>query len=383
LATPENGRGTAVIVAAAGSGRRMGRDKMLLPLDGRPVLARTLDAVDASGVADQVVVAVRPGLEAAVRALDPGVEVVTGGPERSETVRLALGAVGAHIRVVLIHDGARPLVSPRLLARVAAAVEPGAAAIAALPVADTLHRASEGRVAVSLDRSGLWAAQTPQGFDRCALAAAMAWGSGRPWTDEAALFAAWGGTVRLIEGEATNLKLTRPEDVALAEAFIRGAGRRERRVGHGWDVHRLAPARRLVLGGVELQRRDGLGLLGHSDADALAHAVADALLGAAARGDIGSHFPPDDPRFAGADSLDLLARVARLVGADGWAVANVDATVIADEPRLAPHVALMRSRLAGALGVAEERVSVKAATSEGLEPSSVSAHAVALLERAL
>lgn len=359
----------------------MGLDKLFVPLCGRPVLARTLDAIRAARVADQVVVAVRPGHEATVQGWGHGVDVVTGADARHGSVARALTAVASKAEVVLVHDGARPLVSPGLFARVAACVKPGGGALAALPVGDSLHREAGGGVATAVDRTGLWAAQTPQGFDRRALDEAVAWGAGRTWTDEAALFAAWGGDVRLVEGDAANLKLTTPADLTLAEAIV-GAGR-ESRVGFGWDVHRLAAGRRLVLGGVPLARRDGLGLDGHSDADVLAHAVADAVLGAAARGDIGVHFPPDDPNFAAADSIALLARAVAVVHGDGWRVVNVDATVVAEEPKIAPHAGRMRESLAAALGVAPQQVSVKATTSEGLRPDAISANAVALIERTI
>jgi 2-C-methyl-D-erythritol 4-phosphate cytidylyltransferase/2-C-methyl-D-erythritol 2,4-cyclodiphosphate synthase len=372
----------AVIVAAAGTGRRMGADKLFVPLCGRPVLAWTLEAVAASGVAAQVVVAVRPERVASVRSLVPRgltVDVVVGGAERNETVGRAMAAVRPDCEVVLVHDGARPMVSPALFRRVAAAVEPGVGVVPSLPVTDTLHRAPEGHVIGSVDRAEIYAAQTPQGFSRDTLERALEWGRGRSWSDEAGLVAAAGGVVLRVDGEPGNLKLTTPMDLELAHDLM--ARSAERRVGHGWDVHRLVAGRRLILGGIELSRRDGRGLQGHSDADALSHAVMDAVLGAVALGDIGHHFPGNDPTYSGADSVVLLARVAALARAQGWALVNADATVIADEPRLAPHTDRMRARLAEALGADVARVSVKAATSEGLQPDAISAHAVVLVER--
>jgi 2-C-methyl-D-erythritol 4-phosphate cytidylyltransferase/2-C-methyl-D-erythritol 2,4-cyclodiphosphate synthase len=335
------------------------------------------------GGAARVVVAAPPQLAAAVRPhLPPAAPVawVAGGAERQDSVAAALAALGPGFAgTVLVHDGARPFASPQLFARVAAAAEePGwDGAAAALAVRDTLHRPDGGVV----DRTGLWAAQTPQAFPAEVLRRALA--AGVRATDEAALVTACGGRVRFVPGEPGNLKVTYPEDLALAERLC-AAEDGGLRVGYGWDVHRLVPGRALVLGGVAIPSERGL--LGHSDADVLCHAVMDACLGAAALGDIGTHFPPDDPRFAGADSLQLLRRVAALVAEAGWAVGNVDATVIAEAPRLAPHVPAMRAALAGALGVAPATVSVKATTAEGLGAlgagEGIAAHATASLRPA-
>jgi 2-C-methyl-D-erythritol 4-phosphate cytidylyltransferase/2-C-methyl-D-erythritol 2,4-cyclodiphosphate synthase len=235
--------------------------------------------------------------------------------------------------------------------------------VVARPVADTLKRASaEGDVLATVDREGLWGAQTPQGFRTGLLLAAYARAMREDWqvTDDAAVVERAGHRVRLVEGEAVNFKITRPEDLALAERLLAGSSRS----GFGYDVHRLVPDRALVLGGVTIPHTHGL--LGHSDADVLTHAVMDALLGAAALGDIGGHFPDTDAQYRGISSLALLAVVVEKVAAAGFAPINIDVTVAAQAPKLAPHIPAMRGQLASVLGLPLEGVSIKATTTEGL-----------------
>lgn len=382
------------IVPAAGSGRRLGQDKMTLPLAGRPVLVHTLEGLLRWGGCDELIVAGPPPLAAAVAPWLPAaapVRWVAGGAERQDSVAAALAVVAFRFEgTIVVHDGARPFASPALFERVAAAVEvagsPWSGATAAVAVRDTLHRdGGDGRLRPGVGRDGLWAAQTPQAFRTECLRAAHA--SGLRATDDAALVAATGAEVRLVPGEPGNIKLTYPEDLRLAEALTAGrapagGAAAAARVGYGWDVHRLVPGRPLVLGGVVIPYDRGL--LGHSDADALCHAIMDACLGAAGMRDIGTHFPTDDAAYAGADSLALLCRVGALLGAAGWGVANVDATVVAEAPRLAPHVAAMCAAIGGALGIPAERVGVKATTAEGLGAigagDGIAAHAVVLLQ---
>jgi 2-C-methyl-D-erythritol 4-phosphate cytidylyltransferase/2-C-methyl-D-erythritol 2,4-cyclodiphosphate synthase len=262
---------------------------------------------------------------------------------------------------------------------VKAAAEHGAA-IAAAPVADTLKRVTDSVITETVDRTALWAAQTPQAFQLDLLRRAMAACGERQVTDDALLCEMAGVPVTVVPSSAANLKVTRDEDVAIAEALLAiipspspiATGERsvpprgiaQVRTGIGYDVHRFVAGRRLVLGGIEIGYE--LGLLGHSDADVLLHAIADALLGAAALGDIGQHFPPSDERFRDADSQDLLREAVRLAREAGWQPVHVDATVLAEEPRIGPHVPLMRERIADCLGVAVDAVSVKATTNEGL-----------------
>jgi 2-C-methyl-D-erythritol 2,4-cyclodiphosphate synthase/2-C-methyl-D-erythritol 4-phosphate cytidylyltransferase len=366
---------TAAVVVAAGRGARFGDpEKVLAPLAGRPMLAWSLAALERTEAIGSVVIAAGAHTREAMVWLvrDAGFAkvqaVVVGGERRQDSVAAGLAALPDGTEVVVIHDGARPLAEPELFARCARAAASSGAAIAATPVADTLKWVADGSIVETVDRSGLWAAQTPQAFRLDLLRRAMALGGAQTVTDEARLCEAAGIPVAIVPASPANLKVTHPEDIAVADALLRareGFGTPvPTRVGIGYDAHRFAPGRKLVLGGVEIAHAQGLA--GHSDADVLLHAIADALLGAAALGDIGQHFPPSDERFRDADSQDLLREVARLVRAAGWAPGNVDATLIAEEPRIAPHVPEMRERIATCLGIAPDAVGVKATTNEGL-----------------
>ena len=379
-------------VVAGGSGRRFGGrvPKQFLPLAGRPVLAWTLSALDGWGRFAGMGVAVPEGYldraEAVVggAGLGAAVRLVPGGQERAHSVLAALDGVSAlgaaPEDVVFVHDGARPFPPvERFDALLEAAVPDGA--LLAVPAGDTLKRAEGGRVAATVDRAAVWRAQTPQAFPLGRLHAALrgALDEGIPVTDEAQAVERAGGAPRIVEGHPLNLKITFPEDLVLAERLA--APWHSISVGHGYDVHRLVEGRRLVLGGVEIPFERGL--LGHSDADVLAHAVADAVLGAAGLGDLGRHFPDTDPRWKGVSSLVLLETVAAMLGEQGKRVVRVDATVVAQRPKLAPFVPGMEQNLSAALGAGRGAVTVKATTTEGLgfegRGEGISAHAVALV----
>jgi 2-C-methyl-D-erythritol 4-phosphate cytidylyltransferase/2-C-methyl-D-erythritol 2,4-cyclodiphosphate synthase len=368
------------VIVAAGRGERLGvPDKVLLPIAGRPLLTYVLDTVEACPAITQIVLVIGPHTRSGVTALLANgrwatpVTLIDGGALRHDSVAAGLAAVADDAEYVAIHDGARPFAPPALFtACLAAAMEHGAA-IAAVPVADTLKRVSDDLITATVDRSGLWAAQTPQVFRRSTLLAALATPHDASITDEAALFEALGYPVAVVPGAVTNLKLTHPGDVHLAEsihAALNAAAAPEAhpaplpmiRTGIGYDAHVFAPNRRLVLGGVVIPHP--VGLLGHSDADVLLHAIADALLGAAALGDIGQHFPPSDPAFKDADSLELLRQVGVILASAGFAPVNVDATIIAEAPRIGPHVLAMRSTIAACLGLPVTTISVKATTNE-------------------
>jgi len=295
--------------------------------------------------------------------------IVAGGERRQDSVGAGLEALPQGIEIVVIHDGARPLAEPELFDRCAAAAAVRGAAIAATPVSDTLKRVTDGTIRGTVDRTGLWAAQTPQAFRLESLRTAMTVSSGENVTDEARLYEVTGFPVTVVLSSLENMKVTHAEDVAVADALLRArygshptAG--PTRTGIGYDVHRFASGRRLILGGVEIAHDRGLE--GHSDADVLLHAIADAVLGAAALGDIGQHFPPSDERFRDADSQLLLREAVRLAREAGWTPGNVDATVLAEAPRVSPHVPGMRERIAACLGLAQHAVSVKATTNEGM-----------------
>ncbi len=383
-------------MVAAGKGERMGggQKKQFRPLCGRPVLHWSLEALSRAASIEAIVVAA-PAQDVArveeelARTL-PHVNVarvVAGGSTRSESVRRGLEAVPEACEWVVVHDAARPLVTPELVERVLEGARASGAATAALPMTDTVKEAGEGGVALrTLDRSRLWRVQTPQAFRRSLLWEAHRSGEAAIATDDCQLVEALGAEVRLVEGDPGNLKITTEEDWAMVQALAeRASPRRAGRIatGFGFDVHRLAEGRRLILGGVAIPHP--FGLLGHSDADALAHAVIDGLLGAASLGDIGMHFPDTDPRYAGADSLRLLEEAARLVRSRGVRLLHVDAFVSAEAPRLRPHIEAMRKNLAAALGVGVERVNVKAGTGEGVGPVGrgevIEARAVVTVER--
>ena len=357
-----------------------------MPLRGRPLVSYALAAFRTfPAVTEIILVAAAADMDAASRLLSDGPshiteKVVRGGAERRDSVWQGLQEVTAGTDIVCIHDAARPFVSHREIAESIAAVRRYGAAVVARPVADTLKRAgAEGQVAATVDRRALWGAQTPQSFRTDLLRAAYARAIAEDWpvTDDAAVVERAGHRVQLVEGSAMNFKITQPEDLALAERLLDGGPR----MGIGYDVHRLAPERPLVLGGVPVPHSHGL--LGHSDADVLTHAIMDALLGAAALGDIGRHFPDTDAQYRGISSLALLARVGALVRDAGYRVSNIDAVVIAEAPRLAPYVPAMCAAVAETLGISAAQVSVKATTSEGLgftgERAGMAAQATACL----
>ena len=380
------GEKVAGIVAAGGSGVRAGAAKQWLVLGGETVLRRAARALAACPAVDELVAVVPPGEEARGGAELEGLgkpgRAVAGGVARADSVRNGLAAAGESA-VVLVHDAARPFATADLVGRVAEAAARDGAALAALPVTDTVKRAAgEGgtRVAETLDRRTLWLAQTPQGFRREVLLRAYeaAGAAASAATDECSLVEALGAPVTLVPGEPGNFKITGPADLERARAALEAPVA----LGVGYDTHRFAAGRRLVLGGVEFE---GDGLLGHSDADVCAHAIGDAILGAAGLGDLGRHFPDTDPRWRGVSSLLLLREIARKAAERGWRVGNCDVTLAAKRPKVAPRAEEMRARLAEALGVSPAQVNVKATTGEGMgfvgREEGIAAHAVALLVR--
>lgn len=381
------------VVPAAGRGERFGGavPKSLITLRGHPLVQYPLEVLERVDEVEAVVVAAPADAVETVQDLarTAGLRkltVVPGGADRQASVACGLAALPPGPDVVLVHDGVRPFLSPSLVRAVVAAAVRDGCATAAMPVDETIKRGEEGWIHATVDRSRLYRAQTPQAFRRELLEAAHreAARAGFRGTDDASLVERLGRRVRLVPGTPINLKVTVPEDLVLVDAVLR---QRETpapapRVGIGFDVHRFATGRPLVLGGVEIPWPRGLA--GHSDADVILHAVMDALLGAAGCGDIGRHFPPDDPAYAGANSLGLLGRVRDLLAARGWRAANVDVAVMAEAPRLAPYVPAMRAAIAGVLGVGEHRVNVKATTLEGMgaigREEGIAAQAVASLE---
>ncbi|MFZ5669790.1 MAG: bifunctional 2-C-methyl-D-erythritol 4-phosphate cytidylyltransferase/2-C-methyl-D-erythritol 2,4-cyclodiphosphate synthase [Pseudomonadota bacterium] len=356
----------SVVIVAAGGGVRAGPGlaKQWRGLAGRPVLRWSVEALLGAGARQVVVVVSEEGERLAAEALTglAGWSLARGGATRALSVQAGLGAVaGAPDEPVLVHDAARPFVTRGHVEALLAALEAADGAIPALPVADTLKRESPGGLNTAA-RDGLWRAQTPQAFRRDRLLAAYAaWPGGEP-TDDAQVVETAGGRVVRTAGDPMLMKLTWPEDFDMAERLAGGA--RIVRIGQGFDAHRWGPGEAVWLCGVRIDHDQTL--VGHSDADAGLHALTDAILGAIGEGDIGDHFPPTDPRWKGASSDVFLKHAADLVAARGGRLLNVDVTLICERPRIKPHRAAMRERLAGLLGLPLDRVSVKATTTEGM-----------------
>jgi 2-C-methyl-D-erythritol 4-phosphate cytidylyltransferase/2-C-methyl-D-erythritol 2,4-cyclodiphosphate synthase len=389
---PVRGRTVAILVAA-GRGERLGAGvlKPLRAVGGLTLLERSVRAFATHPSVDEIVVALPPPLAAdppaCLRSPGKPVRVVAGGERRQDSVALALAAAPEDAELVVVHDAARPFVSAEVIARTLEAAREAGAALAALPARDTVkladapgsglrHAATPRLVRGTLPRQTIFLAQTPQAFRRGLLRDAFAQSDARiEVTDEADLVERTGHPVRLVDGDPLNIKVTVPDDLVVAEAIARARESESRvsaadrgaawRIGQGYDLHRLVEGRPLILGGVRVPAEHGL--LGHSDADVVCHAVTDAILGAAAAGDIGRHFPDSDARFEGASSLDLLKQAVGIVHRQGYRVVNVDVTVIAERPKIAAHAEAMRANLAEALGVAADRVSVKAKTNEGVD----------------
>lgn len=410
----KNRKVTAVIVAA-GSARRMGGiNKQYAELAGMPVLARSVAAFDNDPFVDEIVIVARSGEEDRCRrdivekyGFRRVSAVVPGGAERQDSVRAALGVVfggaagreagscgaevsdggggrddGRDVGLVLIHDGARPLVPRTVIDAVIDGCAARGAAIPAVSVKDTIKQIhlSDSRAVVSFtpERSLLRAVQTPQGFDAALLMRAYdACAPDTAVTDDASLVEALGAPVYIVDGDEMNIKITTPSDLGRAEQLLNGSSAydpgindpvaavaRVPRTGMGYDVHAFAENRKLILGGVNIPHDRGL--LGHSDADVLIHAVMDALLGAAALGDIGKHFPDTDLRYKGISSLLLLGHVSELLSSHGWTIVNIDVTVIAQRPKIAPHIPQMKKIMAEVLKISESQINIKGTTTERL-----------------
>lgn len=356
------------VIVAAGSGQRAGPGpaKQWRLLGGRPVVRWSLEAMLGAG-ARHVVVVTPAGEEDLAHSSFNGLSgwsLVTGGATRDASVRAGLAALPANPNdIVLVHDAARPLVQDRHIRELIAALDTADGALPALAVADTLKRSATDGAITTVDRTGLWRAQTPQAFRLGVLQRAyVAWPDGATPTDDASVVEHAGGRIVLTAGDPRLLKLTYPEDFAMAEMMLGGA--RVVRVGQGFDAHRFGPGDGVWLCGVLIPHDHSL--IGHSDADAGLHAVTDALLGAIGEGDIGDHFPPSDPQWRAAPSSLFLEHAVRLVAERRGRIVNVDLTLICERPKIKPYRAAMRRRLAEILGVDEHCVSVKATTTEAM-----------------
>jgi 2-C-methyl-D-erythritol 4-phosphate cytidylyltransferase / 2-C-methyl-D-erythritol 2,4-cyclodiphosphate synthase len=354
---------TALIVAA-GKGERLGGGvpKQYRAVGGKPVLRHAVEPFLRHAAVSNVRVVIAPGQEELAAGALEGVDVgplIMGGAERADSVRAGLDAIGGE--VVLVHDAARPFCPPQVIDRLLAQLEFAQGAAPVLPVGDTLARAGS-ELGEPVDRYGLVRVQTPQAFRLADLRRAYSIWTGNAPTDETTVARAAGMSVAVVEGDPALEKLTGPADWARAESLI--AATMVPRTGLGVDVHAFGGDGPVMLGGIAVPHSRGLA--GHSDADVVLHAITDALLGAASLGDIGEHFPPSDPRWKGAPSDLFLSHAAKLIRKFGGTIDHVDCTVVAEEPKIGPHRAAMRSRIAQNLGLREAQVSIKATTSEGL-----------------
>ena len=381
----------AAIIPAAGSGTRMGLDhpKQFHFLSGSPILIHTVRTFATAACIDLIVVVVPADRVHSTKDLlqeydlfDNTVSVLAGGKRRQDSVKRGLDSLSAEVDVVLVHDGARPLVTEEIIERCALAAESFGAAISAVPVKDTLKRADEqGRIVETVDREALWQAQTPQGARMPLLLAAYKEAAKQNVTDEASLLECAGIPVQLIEGSETNIKITRPDDLIIAEKIMQKETSSSIRVGHGFDAHQFADNRDLILGGVQVPFTKGLA--GHSDADVLTHALCDAILGALGAGDLGAHFPDSDKKFKNIYSIKLLESVIALAHKQDLTLSNADITVICQKPKLAAFLPEMKQYLAKACDVAAEQINIKATTTEKMgftgRMEGISCHAVVLL----
>jgi 2-C-methyl-D-erythritol 4-phosphate cytidylyltransferase/2-C-methyl-D-erythritol 2,4-cyclodiphosphate synthase len=402
-----NGSGPriAAVIAAGGVGARMSSavPKQFLDLAGKPILVRTLEQVlNLEGVVHAVVALPRSHIPRA-RAILAGyswsipIQCIAGGPTRQESVRRAVARTRADAEIILVHDAVRPFSDPSTMERVIRAAWENGSAVPGLPATETIQRVStRNRIRATPPRDELYAIQTPQCFRAGILktALARAYKENFAGTDESSIVRWAGHSVVVVPGSAANIKITSPQDLRLAEVLITAQADKELatkaqqkkrptiRIGQGIDYHRFAEGRKLILGGVEIPFEKGL--LGHSDADVLVHAVCDALLGAAAMGDIGRHFPDNDPLNRNRSSLEFLREIGHKCLEAGWRLGNLDATLLVQRPRLAPFMEAMRGKIAECLDVTVEQVSIKATTTEEMNAEGrgegISAQAIALLE---
>lgn len=365
--SPAPARLFAVIVAA-GRGSRFGGPlpKQYAALKGSTVLRETVSAFLRHPRPIAVTVVIHPDDRALYDAAVAGLELlppVHGGTTRQDSVRNGIEALGASPQdIVMIHDAARPLLDTAIIDRAIAALDGADAALVAIPVRDTIKRGAAGQVAATVDRDNLWRAQTPQAFRHGAILAAHRAATGLDLTDDAAVAEAAGMNVELVMGSEDNFKITTADDLARAERLL-GTGY-EFRTGQGFDVHQLVAGDHVWINGIRIAHDRKL--LGHSDADVGLHALTDALLGAIGAGDIGNHFPPSDERWRGADSSKFLAHAGHLIAERGGRITHCDVTIICERPKIGPHRAAMVARIAEILGIATDRVSVKATTTEEL-----------------
>lgn len=369
---------TVAIIPAGGSGKRLGADiaKQYLFLHSLPVLAHTIRVFQQSDIISDIILVVpKDDIEFVQKqivekyALTKVATVVAGGNERQDSVRNGLQAITGTCDVVIVHDGVRPFVTEDMIVQVAAWAADGGAASMGVKVKDTIKETNDKNIVKGTrPRHNLWQTQTPQAFPYDLLCRAYEAADKDHYygTDDASLVERIGEKVQMIAGSYKNIKITTPEDLIVAESLMKAKIKAKmiNRSGLGYDSHRFAQDRKLILGGVEIPCDRGL--VGHSDADALTHAVCDALLGMAGAGDIGRHFPDTDPAYKDISSLILLERIRRILDEKGMSINNIDATVMLEKPKLAPYASAMEANIARTLNIPETAVNIKAKTNEGM-----------------
>ncbi|GGF35440.1 bifunctional enzyme IspD/IspF [Halobacillus andaensis] len=384
------------IVLAAGQGKRMhaGQNKQFLMINDLPLIIHTLTVFVQDPWCNEIVLVTNKQENAQMEEilhqhqLSDRMTLVNGGAERQDSVYEGLQAVKRTNQPVFIHDGARPFVKREHLHQLAEVVTERRAGLLAVPVTDTIKQKQKEQL-ITLDRHSLWAAQTPQGFHYPLILKAHEEAKSQNYygTDDASLVERLGEAVNVVEGSYDNMKLTTPEDLVKAKSYAAHKGKVVKdtmiRIGQGFDVHQFAEGRKCIVGGIEIPHDKGL--LGHSDADVLLHTIADACLGAIGEGDIGRHFPDTDDAFKDADSGKLLQQVWKFVTDQGYELGNIDCTVIAQAPKMAPYVEEIQRNIAALLNSDAERINVKATTTEKLgftgRKEGMAAQAVVLLQK--
>ncbi len=368
---------------------KLDHPKQYYKIHGTPILAHTVKPfLDHPDIIEVVVVVPAEWLDHTHELLESaGVDtnrltIIAGGKRRQDSVQNGLRILDSKTEIVLVHDGARPCITQSLISRCIKGVQTHGAAIVAVPVKDTLKKGNrKNLITDTVNRDNIWQAQTPQGAQYSLLCRAFDKAEGKDVTDEAMLLELAGVPVALVESEETNIKITRQEDLALAEKIMQPLKSTPFRIGHGFDAHRLVEGRKLILGGITVPYH--LGLAGHSDADVVTHALCDGLLGALGKGDIGSHFPDSDKTYKDIYSITLLEKVIDFVKNAGYRVGNIDLTVICQAPKLAPHLNSMKKILASACDTGEENINIKATTTEKMgyagRGEGISCHSVVLL----
>lgn len=372
----------SVIIAAAGSSTRMGRgiSKQLLNLSGKTVLEYSLEAFSKSKKVKEIIISAKEDEIDVIKTITssfPKVKaVVKGGSVRQESVSLALEKVSEASEILAIHDAARPLITTEDIDKIIDLTSRVGAVCPVSKATDTVKISTDGTISKTIDRNTVFLASTPQTFKTDIYRKAIATAKSNLFTDDASIVESIGEKVHIYIMENQNTKITTNSDFYNMNSHIT-------RIGHGYDVHRLVEGRRLILGGVEIKHT--VGLLGHSDADVLLHSIMDALLGAAGFGDIGRHFPDTDSAYKDISSIKLLENVSCLLQKNGYSIENIDATIVAQKPKLSPYISKMIKNIAEVLGVDENRINVKATTEENLgftgEMLGISAHAVTIIKR--